>query len=951
MKPAAAPTPPTRPARANPLIVCSFAWVVLGAAGLLACARTEAAPDGKAARFYEDALSRYQRQDIKGAIVQLKNALQADKTLLPVQVLLGKALLANGEAVAAEVAFTEALRLGVARGEVVVALARAVIAQGKQPWILEQPRFSVTGLPAATRVQLLLLRSSAASDTGDAREALKSIDDARAIDSSGADVWLAEVPVRIRARQFREAGVAIGKALAVAPNSAEATYHKGTLAHVSGDLRSALAGYGRALEIDPGHLEARVARAGVLVDLDRSAEAAADLATLQRASAREPRAAYLRALLAERAGDAAAARSGLRQVTELIDPVPLDFLRYRSQILMLNGLAHYGLNEPGKAKPYLEAFQKSNGVSPVSKLLARIHLAEPNAARGIELLEGYLRSQPDDAQALTLLAGAQMSQGRHAKASALMQEALRARDAPEFHAALGLSLLGSGRPANAAIEFESAFSKDPAQTQAGVALVGLHLRDRQPAKALAICKALLQREPANPGFLNLLGMASVQGGDGVAARAAFEHAARLDDSLASPKLNLARLDIASKSFDAAASRLAGLLKADERNIEAMLEMATLSEQRGQPGDAQRWLEKANDVSGPRELRPSFALEDLHLRNGRAGPALAVAKALASKAPDDLAVLLALTRAELVNGDTASARITLAAATRVANFDAPAQVEIATLQLAAGNAAGATYSLEKALTDRPDFLPAQALMVDAELLGGDASKAEQLARQIVQKHPRRAIGHSLLGDTMLARDRAAPALESYRRAHQVEPSTGTLLRLLRAQFAQNSQAALQLAEQWVKAHPQDQAVRKALAGGYARAGNFAAARSAYDSLLKLAPNDSDALNNMANVLLRSKDPAALRYAEQALAQSPTSPAVIDTLGWIVFSNGQHERALQLLRDARLREPGNPDIRFHLATVLAHTGRKDEAREELEAALKGGRVFESSSDAGDLLKTLR
>ena len=70
---------------------------------------------GQAAKYYEDALKRYESQDVKGAIVQLKNALQHDKSMLPVHVLLGKALLANGDAIGAEVAFTEALRLGVNR--------------------------------------------------------------------------------------------------------------------------------------------------------------------------------------------------------------------------------------------------------------------------------------------------------------------------------------------------------------------------------------------------------------------------------------------------------------------------------------------------------------------------------------------------------------------------------------------------------------------------------------------------------------------------------------------------------------------------------------------------------------------------------------------------------------------------------------------------------------------
>ena len=926
--------------------------VVVGALWCLGGLSAHAASDDRAARFYEDALSRYERQDIDGAIIQLKNALQIDKRMLPVQVLLGKALLAKGEAVAAEVALTEALGLGVNRAEVVVPLAQAIVAQGKQPLILEQPRFAVAGLPAGVQVQLLLLRSSAASDLGDSREALKSIDQARAIDASTAEVWLAEVPVRIRTRQFREATAAVDKALVIAPNSAEALYQKGSLAHVLGDLRAALAAYDRTLQRDARHVEARVARAGLYIDLGQPADAAKDVAEVQRLAPGEPRAAYLKALLAERAGNAAAARSGLREVTELVDPVPIEFIRYRPQLLMLNGLAHFGLNELGKAKPYLDAFQKVNGSSPVSKLLARVYLAEPNAPRAIELLETYLRAQPGDAQALTLLAAAHMAQGRHAKATALMQEALRGRDAAEFHTALGLSLLGGGRPGNAVVELESAFAKDPAQTQAGVALVGLYLRNQQSAKALAICKILLQRQPANPGLLNLLGMASAQGGDAAGARAAFEQAIKLDDSLFQARINLARLDIAAKAFDAAAARLAAVLKADEKNVEAMLEMATLSERRGQGADAQRWLEKAVDTGGPRELRPGFALVDLHLRNGRAVPALEAAKRLASNAPEDLAVLLALARAQLVNADATGARNTLTTATRVAGFEAPVQVEIASLQLAAGDPAGASYSLDKALSDRADFLPALALMTDVELRRGETGKAEQRARQIILKHPKRAIGYSLLGDVSLARGQAAAALEAYRRAHQVEPSTDTMLRLLRTMFTQDAtKPALQLAEQWIKAHPQDLAVRKALAGGYARTGNFSAARAAYDSLLKLAPQDGEALNNMANVLLRSKDPAALQYAERALAKNPTSPIVIDTLGWVVFQNGQSDRALQLLRDARLRDPGNPEIRFHLAAVLAHTGRKTEARDELEAALKGGRGFESAAEAEALLGTLK
>jgi len=89
----------------------------------------------------------------------------------------------------------------------------------------------------------------------------------------------------------------------------------------------------------------------------------------------------------------------------------------------------------------------------------------------------------------------------------------------------------------------------------------------------------------------------------------------------------------------------------------------------------------------------------------------------------------------------------------------------------------------------------------------------------------------------------------------------------------------------------------------------------------------------------------------VAKAPANYNALDTLGWALFQAGQTDRALQLLRDARLRQPANPEIRYHLGAVLAKTGRKAEAQEELEAALKGGAAFEGDADAGALLQSLK
>lgn len=913
------------------------------------------AADSKASKYYEDALVRFEKKDMNGAIIQLKNALQIDKNMLPVQVLLGKALLKNGDAVAAEVAFIEAIRIGVNRAEVIIPLAQAYMAQGKQKLLLEQQQFAVAGLPTAIQGQLLLVRATASTDLGDVRAALKAIDEARAIDAKSPDSWLAEVPVRIRTRQFAEASSAAERALALAPGSADAWYQKGSVLHVSGGSRDAVGSYDQALKADALHIEARVARAGLHIDLAQYAEAAKDVAELQRLFPKEPRAAYLRALLAEHGKQPDAARNALKQVTSLLDPVPIDFVRYRPQLLMLNGLAHFGLNEREKAKQYLEAFQRIQGNTAVSKLLAKIYMGDANVDKAVEVLEGYLKTQPADGQAMMLLGSALLSKGQHARAVSLMQQALQAKDAPEYRTVLGLSLLRGGQTDNAVKELETAFKKDPLQTQAAMALIEVYMRGGQAMKAVSIAEELVRQQPANGEFMNLLGITRGKAGNVASAKSAFEQAIKLSEPSMVPKLNLARLEISAKAYDAAAQRLDAILKTDEKNAEAMYEMAILSDRKGLAADTQRWLEKANDQAGPREPRWGLALSEFHLRNNRPGPALEAAKRASAKSPDDFSVLLAYARAQLALGDTPGAKSTLTNATRVADYNPPLQVQIAQLQLAANNVAGAAYSLEKALSSQPDFLPAVALMANVELREGNTAKAEKTARKIAEQNPKLAVGYSLLGDVALARGQSSQALDNYRRAYQAEPSTETLLKLFRNLSLQDNgnsgKAARQLADQWLALYPKDIAVQSAVADSHAANGNFAVARASYENILKNSPNDINVLNNLANVLLSLKDPAAVKVAEQALSKDPKNPNVIDTLGWTLFQFGQTDRALQLLRDARLRDPGNAVMRYHLAVVLAQTGRRTEAKDELELALKGGRTFENATDAEALLKTLK
>ena len=921
------------------------------AACLLAGAAAVAhAADAKASQFYEDALVRYEKKDYAGAVIQLKNAIKIDPKMLPVQVLLGKALLAAGDVNGAEASFDEALKLGVNPSEVILPLAEVVTAQGNPGKLLSQPRFAHANLAPDLKSKVLLLKAAAASDLGQTQDALRFLQEARSLDTKSAESWAAEVPIRIRAKQFAEAKFAADKAVALDPKSPRAAYQQAMVAHVTGDLKSAVSLYTRTLELKADLVDALVARAGIYIDLNEVEKAAADVVAARKVDAKDPRSTYLAALVAERRGNAAEVKRSLNEVTAQLDPVPLEFLRYRPQVLMLGGLSHFSLEEYEKAKPYLEMLLRQDANSPVSKLLARIYLREKRVDMAIEALEGYMRLHADDPQARMLLASSQMAQGRYTRAAQLMQEGLKHGDDPQMRALLGISLVNAGKLAPGAAELEATLRKDPNQLQAGVALTNLYIGSGQGRRAAEIAADMFKRQPKNAGLANLLGSALAAKGDIPGARAAFEAALRLDPAFADPQLNLARIDIDVRNFDSALKRLNALLAKDEKNVPVMMEIARLYSALGKPAESQSWLQKADDNSGPRSTA-GLQLVEFHLARGRPDLAREPLKRLQDKAPDALPVLLAQARVQLANKEFAEARATLKRLTTQVSYDPAPLVQIGELLVQAGDVPGAAYALDKALTAKPEHLRGRALRSSVYLMQGDPTRAEQVARNVLATDPKLAMGYLLMGDIAKYRNQPAVAVEWFRKAHAIDQSSQSLLAVFNALELTQHAGAVALAEQWLAKKPDDYKVWRALADSQARAGNMAAARKAYDNVVRLTPLDAEALNNLAMVLVSLKDPAALPTAELALKQKPETPYIIGTAGWAAFHANKPERALQLLRDARLRDPGNADTHYFLGAVLAQQGRKAEAREELEAALQPGGRLSYAKETRMLLETLK
>ena len=158
--------------------------------------------------------------------------------------------------------------------------------------------------------------------------------------------------------------------------------------------------------------------------------------------------------------------------------------------------------------------------------------------------------------------------------------------------------------------------------------------------------------------------------------------------------------------------------------------------------------------------------------------------------------------------------------------------------------------------------------------------------------------------------------------------------------------------WLDAHPDDNVIRSTLAQVYLGSNQYAGARDQYAEIVRQAPNDIAAENNLAWTLsVLGQKEEALQHARHAAAAAPDTPDVLDTLGVVLLQNGIPAEARTTLEKAAKSAPAAAPIQFHLAQALIETGEPDRARDILRSLLAGNQPFDGREQAQELLKQLR
>ncbi|MGB9670162.1 MAG: tetratricopeptide repeat protein [Halothiobacillaceae bacterium] len=253
---------------------------------------------------------------------------------------------------------------------------------------------------------------------------------------------------------------------------------------------------------------------------------------------------------------------------------------------------------------------------------------------------------------------------------------------------------------------------------------------------------------------------------------------------------------------------------------------------------------------------------------------------------------------------------------------------------------------------------------------DLSTAERELRSLHKVPERADVAAYYLGRLFEQRGDEKAARDWYGRARQGEVRMDALIRIatIDARQGRLDQARTHLAKARTQTDATEEQVRLFLAEAdlVKQSGQPVAALGVLDEALRIHPGEPDLLYtralladqldrfeeaeaNLRAILAQDPDHAealnALGYTlaqrnirldeaftliEKALKLNPDSPAILDSMGWVLFRQGKLAEAEGYLRRAYARDPDG-EIAAHLAEILAAQDRRDEALQLIQDAL--------------------
>lgn len=888
--------------------------------------------------------------DLRASEIELKNALSKNANNAEARILLGEVYLASDQGAPAEKELKRAQALGVGVEPLKVPLARAYLLQSKYRELLDEIQ-TTPQASARNRAQILNLRGDALVGLRKGKEACDLYAQSNQADAQFIDAYrrLAECAIALqkddkRAQTLMEQALQLAdQMLAKSPRDFDSLLTKGELLRAMGKKDQAREVFSEALKVRPNDVGVHLRLASIAIEENKLDGAREHVEKARKLQPQNNMAIYMAALVDFRQGRYTQARDNLQLVLKSSpDHLPS---------LALFGAVSYSLGAYEQAEQTLSrVLERLPGNVFVRKMLAATLLDQDKPSRALETLAPLL-PHATDPRILGMAGEIYMALKDTKSATEYFERAARtAPDDAAVQTRLGVSRLAGGEIEEGIGELERASRMDPTQSQADGALVRTYMQLRQYDKALAAADALEKKQPHSPVAHNLRGGVYLGKQDFVNARKSFEQALTIDPSFMPAAKNLALLDMQDKKPNNARKRFENVLAKDKNSMPAMLALADLAAGEKNEKEYMEWVEKAAKAD-PKAIEPKARLINHYLGKKDNAKALALAHDAQDANSASAQAWELLARTQFTVGETENAVASFSKVAQLTPEVPRAHYNLGTVLLAANRASDARGALTKALALDPDYLDARRALATLELKQNRGAEALKLAEEQTRRQPKSPAGPTLEGDVLMAQKQFPQAAKAYERAYGLGKTPQLTIKIHQAMlFAGNAKDADAHVASWLKDHPDDTAMRLYLADSLMARKDYKTAAEHYELALQKLHDNPVVLNNLAVAYSRIKDDRALAMAERALKLVPDNPIVQDTLGWILVEQGQLPRALDILKQAVNKVPKAGSVRYHYGVALARSGKKAQAKEELEAAIAGKQKFPEQEEARAMLRTL-
>ncbi|MGD1086202.1 MAG: tetratricopeptide repeat protein [Verrucomicrobiota bacterium] len=415
---------------------------------------------------------------------------------------------------------------------------------------------------------------------------------------------------------------------------------------------------------------------------------------------------------------------------------------------------------------------------------------------------------------------------------------------------------------------------------------------------------ILAREPSNMEALVQKGALSVAKGDGTQAVADYEKLLALYPNRPIPQIqfDLARACVLAGDRNKAIAALNRVLQTQTNYVPAKLMLADLEVRQGDPASAITLLTAV--LKTPRlptnfVTEASLTLASAYLAQNLPAQEAAVYQRLEDTFPKDAQFPLLAGQALMRDSQPDAARA----------------------------------AFEKSLALDPDSLPCLQELVHLDLAQAKSSDAAQRVKKQIARNPTNAVLWFLQADVSIAqRDlpQAKTALEKAISLDPALPSPYLMLARLSFDYQQQKEALEQL--NTLVAITNDVPALMEIGHIHEMDKDYDLARQTYEKILSFDPQSGPALNNLACLYsdhLGQLDKAS-QLAQKAQQLYPDDPNVADTFGWILFKKREYPRALALEQASASKQPGDPEVQFHLGMAHYMMGEEDPARAALQFA---------------------